>query len=728
MDYVKTIPAELREGSDVVQAEFDHAKLLESQLRLLEGDYTEDRSLSVTCAAFNVNQKRPPDPLELRKWLQLDAPDPPRILAVGLQEVDMSAQAMVIEHSDAARPWNDALGRATHGQWDLVGAKQLVGLWLAVYVHRDWQPYAQGGEIAVVRCGAMGNQMANKGGVGLRLRIHRTTFAFVTVHLAAHMNEVQKRNRDFERIVETMNFAPPSALPVLLRDHDRVFVFGDLNYRIELGYDECLRLIERAEWAQLRQRDQLCQQFAQRGSPYCRMAFRDAPPDFAPTYKYDSGSRRYDSSEKKRVPAWTDRALWWARGYSDPGSLEDPIRLRRFWRHEVLTSDHRPVAATFDTTVKVERPEAKERIRQDIVRTMQQVGTDKFALTHVVLDRQEIDFGDVPYGAGPAVELLVKNEGHAVTLVRLNLCTPSSGDPSRPGARVPGNQWLSASPPELCLGPGKSEALIVRCCADREAVAPLQARGPFSATAEHPDPPALCTFLVVSAGQQRFWVECSARIRPSCFGARLEHVAALGLVPAAQGYALSADWRPPPPPRPTVPKELWFMVDYVARCGARTPELFEDDLSPEAFEAIRSHLDERCEPFAEGSVCVRAVSDAIIKFLCDLQSPVIPEALHESCMRRQTHQSLQQLLQQGLPAVNFNIFHYLVAFLRFLLVAPNQLQNCLTPDFLAGTFGTALLQRPARGAPPAQQERERVAARDLLAGFLRVFPVEGGSL
>ena len=43
--------------------------------------------------------------------------------------------------------------------------------------------------------------------------------------------------------------------------------------------------------------------------------FREGPINFPPTYKYDLFSDDYDTGEKQRCPAWTDRVLWSRKQY-----------------------------------------------------------------------------------------------------------------------------------------------------------------------------------------------------------------------------------------------------------------------------------------------------------------------------------------------------------------------------------------------------------------------------
>ena len=77
---------------------------------------------------------------------------------------------------------------------------------------------------------------------------------------------------------------------------------------------------------------------------------------FAPTYKYDLFSEDYDTSEKCRVPAWTDRILW-KRRKPDPtqgqtAPLTAPGTVHWYGRAELKQSDHRPVLGVYDVEVR----------------------------------------------------------------------------------------------------------------------------------------------------------------------------------------------------------------------------------------------------------------------------------------------------------------------------------------------------------------------------------------
>ena len=86
-----------------------------------------------------------------------------------------------------------------------------------------------------------------------------------------------------------------------------MFWCGDLNYRIDLGIDECKANIASKAWGKLSTNDQLNKE---KKAGRIFQGFSEGVLSFAPTYKYDQFSDDYDTSEKGRIPAWTDRVLW----------------------------------------------------------------------------------------------------------------------------------------------------------------------------------------------------------------------------------------------------------------------------------------------------------------------------------------------------------------------------------------------------------------------------------
>jgi endonuclease/exonuclease/phosphatase family metal-dependent hydrolase len=181
---------------------------------------------------------------------------------------------------------------------------------------------------------------------------------FVNCHLAAGQAQTKVRNHDISAILES------TVLPVerdssarldsfigggdgsMILDHEVCIVNGDLNYRIDtMGRDAVVNAVKAGNLAKLLERDQLL--VSKRKNPGFRLrAFQEMPIAFNPTYKYDVGTDTYDTSEKKRSPAWCDRIL-----YRDGHNVK---RIKQFdyRRHEVRVSDHRPVSALFEITTR----------------------------------------------------------------------------------------------------------------------------------------------------------------------------------------------------------------------------------------------------------------------------------------------------------------------------------------------------------------------------------------
>jgi hypothetical protein len=99
---------------------------------------------------------------------------------------------------------------------------------LLVYVRKGSAAVAVCAEWGVT-CG-VGNVLANKGALGLVLRVGGANVGVLTAHLAAHQGKVQARNDDFHRIM--------ASSAAHLRGVDGVLFGGDLNYRLDLTKEE----------------------------------------------------------------------------------------------------------------------------------------------------------------------------------------------------------------------------------------------------------------------------------------------------------------------------------------------------------------------------------------------------------------------------------------------------------------------------------------------------------
>ncbi|XP_070700363.1 synaptojanin-1 isoform X2 [Pempheris klunzingeri] len=363
--------------------------------------YTKPKQIRVCVGTWNVNGGKQFRSIAFRNqtlndWL-LDAPkkagnpdfqdtkaNPIDIFAIGFEEmVELNAGNIVSASTTNQKLWAAELQKniSRDHKYVLLASEQLVGVCLFVFIRPQHAPFIRDVAVDTVKTG-MGGATGNKGGVAIRLLFHTTSICFVCSHFAAGQSQVKERNDDYSEITRRLSFP----MGRLLYSHDYVFWCGDFNYRISLPNEEVKELIRQQNWDALTAGDQLVDQ---KNAGLIFRSFIEGKLDFAPTYKYDLFSEDYDTSEKCRTPAWTDRILWkrrkWnfdktaeemnvvgaastsAEGENDPQYPWSPGTLKYYGRAELKTSDHRPVVSIIDVDILEVDPEARHQVYKDVI-------------------------------------------------------------------------------------------------------------------------------------------------------------------------------------------------------------------------------------------------------------------------------------------------------------------------------------------------------------------------
>lgn len=256
--------------------------------------------------------------------------------------------------------------------------------------------------------GTDSHALGNKGGIGIACRIAESSFIFINSHLAAHQHATVRRTHEFRRISSELaskiwqqategegsetsgseeeacgnadlhddenllddgllypssqhkddlrTDSGPKTNP-LIDAFDYVFWFGDMNFRINGTREVVDGMLENHMHDALLCNDQLTMLMR-----FNRIfsGFAEGPLNFFPTYKFDHDSDHYDSSQRRRVPSWTDRVLFKSAG--------DTEVLSYCSAPDIRTSDHRPVYATFRSRIKFDGNKEYEMPGWDIRR------------------------------------------------------------------------------------------------------------------------------------------------------------------------------------------------------------------------------------------------------------------------------------------------------------------------------------------------------------------------
>ena len=181
--------------------------------------------------------------------------------------------------------------------------------------------------------------LGNKGFFTFSFIYQEKVFSIASGHFESGLEKNNKRietlkgilNKDILVIDKIQKF----------KESDFWIILGDLNFRIEISYEDAISLISEKNYKDLFSIDQFHLAYEDEANIYLKNNINEGIINFAPTYKFEINSDNYTYDEKKvRVPSWCDRIFFSKKEGIKNVSYDSSTHLK--------ISDHRPVTAAFE--------------------------------------------------------------------------------------------------------------------------------------------------------------------------------------------------------------------------------------------------------------------------------------------------------------------------------------------------------------------------------------------
>eukprot|EP00946_MAST-07B_sp_MAST-7B-sp1_P004233 g4233.t1 len=493
-------------------------------------------------------------------------------------------------------------------------------------------------------------------------------------------------------------------------DHDYVFWLGDLNYRMQkdVSLEECYYRMKQKDFGFLRANDQLN---AERANDRCFSGFEEGTINFLPTYKFIPGTDRYDDREDKklRVPAWCDRILWKCSAGNDTtveGTITKLIALELYnSSSSIKISDHKPVLGMFGVQLKTTVREQQRRVYGEIMRALDTWENE--CIPKVEIEGGELFFHDLRFRVRQSRKIKITNSGQVSATFRFvpkleekHICKP----------------WLSLKPPFAMLLPSESLTVTVDAYVDARFANGLDYGREV-----------LDDILVLRLENGRdHFITVAGTYVPSCFGTSLARLVCTPgpMSQASDVNAISSNadssltagtgvTGAAPDPVLSVPKEIWHLVDALYRrtlLGSGSSDgtsqemvdsLFVESGSSNEIASIRKALDESAhldELIEAGAASTHSLAEALLQLLDSLSDSIVPIEFwpqadfdHDVSIARWSSNFLAQL-----PTMNYNVFVYIVAFLRELVATSVKAggRNVVLAQRLSTLFSRMMVRVP----------------------------------
>ncbi|ORX44222.1 hypothetical protein BCR36DRAFT_586342 [Piromyces finnis] len=468
---------------------------ISKQLAIEQPKFTDLKKINIFIGTWNVNGRDPE--CSLKGWLNSYKHKIPDIYVIGLQEMDLSKEAYIVSNNEKENHWSEKIEEGINSlnkKYVKIASQQMVGICVFVYVRKELKKVISNVSTSFIGCGLMGI-MGNKGASGIRMMIYDSYVCFVNSHLAADTMQVQRRNEDYRDIAKNLQFPfiPPRdningfyngtgfnkeqfytenmlrfnitsnkwlnnicqenlkekgnmKINFSIYDNDILFWFGDLNYRLNNNSDVIKEYINQGKIEDLLEFDQL---LIEKAKQVVFTDFYESKITFKPTYKYDIGTNTFDTSEKKRAPAFCDRVQWYKASnalkpsevsFSNKITIEDNewIIPKNYNSYGELTiSDHKPIISEFEIWVRKINTEKYSEIYSQLIKQLDHHENDSIPVIKV--SSILVDFGTITNNISTTKTLIIKNEGKVLSSYEL----VTSLDDNKTSLSFP---WISVKP------------------------------------------------------------------------------------------------------------------------------------------------------------------------------------------------------------------------------------------------------------------------------------------
>ena len=182
--------------------------------------------------------------------------------------------------------------------------------------------------------------LGNKGYIITSFQYKEKTFSIAGCHFEAGEGDIKNKKR-INTMKEILNQEIKTQTNSIIKYNESDFwiILGDLNFRLEILYNDVIDLIQNRNFEALYSMDQFHLAYENESNSFLKNNVNEGKINFLPTYKFENNSDNYDYI-KNKVPSYCDRIFYCKKNGIKIRSYESVMYLK--------ISDHRPVSAAFE--------------------------------------------------------------------------------------------------------------------------------------------------------------------------------------------------------------------------------------------------------------------------------------------------------------------------------------------------------------------------------------------